>query len=97
MSVSDGKKLKSTLEDGYHEAGYRTAWQVVCNSFAAFIAAVTWSALFAPDSIPGIIASNFDLGFVAPTYSSDEWCPLSPEVLQGASRALVFAALGSVN
>jgi hypothetical protein len=93
----DGKSLKATLEEGFHEAGYRSAWQVLCNSFAAFIATVIWSVLFAPRSIPWTVASALNLG-VAETssYTPDEWCPLSRHVSDGASRALLFATLGSV-
>ena len=95
--TSDGKSLKSVLEDGFHEAGYRSAWQVLCNSFAAFIATVIWSALFAPGSIPWVVASKWNLGGAdAVSYASGGWCPLSPQISGGASRALVFAALGSV-
>ncbi|KIM87712.1 hypothetical protein PILCRDRAFT_3476 [Piloderma croceum F 1598] len=90
-----GKSLKATLEEGFHEAGYRSAWQVLCNSFAAFIATVIWSVLFAPRSIPWTVASALKLG-VAETslYAPDEWCPLSRDVSDGASRALLFATLG---
>lgn len=83
-----------TLEDGFQEAGYRTAWQVLCNSFSAFVAAVIWSVLFAPGSIPHVVAIY--AGFEADTvpYMSGGWCPLSPGTANGASRALVFAVLG---
>lgn len=91
---TDGKVLKMKLEDGFQEAGYRTAWQVLCNSFSAFVAAVTWSVLFAPNSIPRAIASLTGLEWNTVPYASDEWCPVSPGVGNGASRALLFAVLG---
>lgn len=96
--TSDGKKLKLTLEEGFHEAGYRSAAQVFCNSFAAFLAALSWSALYAPNSIPWIITRKLELGGVATLsrsryYAPDEWCPLLPGP-DGVSRALIFAALG---
>ncbi|THG95527.1 hypothetical protein EW026_g6145 [Hermanssonia centrifuga] len=40
-----GKELKARLEEGHQEAGYRNAWQVLCNSFSAFLASLLWSAL----------------------------------------------------
>jgi hypothetical protein len=94
---ADGKSLKATLEEDFHEAGYRSAWQVLCNSFAAFIATVMWSVLFAPRSIPWTVASALNLGVAEKSsYTPDEWCPLSRHVSDGASRALLFATLGSV-
>jgi len=90
-----GKALKATLEDGFHEAGYRSAWQVLCNSFAALMATLVWSVLFAPNSIPWIVASKLDLGIAGTIpYASNQWCPLSPQVSDGVSRALLFATLG---
>ncbi|KZP10735.1 hypothetical protein FIBSPDRAFT_838150 [Athelia psychrophila] len=89
-----GKTLKMTLEDGFQEAGYRTAWQVLCNSFSAFVAAVIWSVLFAPGSIPRAVASYAGLEADTLPYTSEGWCPLSPRMDNGASRALLFAVLG---
>jgi len=34
-----GKERKARLEDGYHDAGYRSGWQVLSNSATAFAAA----------------------------------------------------------
>ncbi|KAH8113179.1 integral membrane protein DUF92-domain-containing protein [Phellopilus nigrolimitatus] len=41
-----GKGTKAALEEGHHAAGYRTASQVLCNSFSAFLASVLWTGLF---------------------------------------------------
>jgi len=90
-----GKSLKGTLEEGFHEAGYRSAWQVLCNSFAAFIATVIWSLKFAPNSAPWVVASMLRLdGAETRSYTPYEWCPLAPQVSDGASRGLLFATLG---
>ncbi|TFK51454.1 hypothetical protein OE88DRAFT_1659498 [Heliocybe sulcata] len=90
-----GKQLKAQLEDGHQEAGYRSGFQVVCNSFSAFIAAMAWEGLFVPGSLSSLFIHQI-LGATAggPAYSSNGWCPLSPNVFHGWSRALVFAALG---
>lgn len=42
-----GKELKANLEEGHERegnegAGYRNAWQVLCNSCTAFGAACAW-------------------------------------------------------
>jgi uncharacterized membrane protein len=84
-----GQLRKAQLEDGHHEAGYRSASQVFCNSFAAFIASVAWNCIYVPDSIPSTLLRKI---YTVPTfpYRSDKWCPL--EISH--SRALIFAALG---
>ncbi|EGN97491.1 hypothetical protein SERLA73DRAFT_184220 [Serpula lacrymans var. lacrymans S7.3] len=89
-----GKKRKATLEDGYQAAGYRTAWQVLCNSFTAFLAAAAWGILYAPNVLPWSIIRQFVSVPEATRYDSDSWCPLSPDVTNGLSRALLFSTLG---
>jgi len=84
-----GKSRKSQLEEGHEEAGYRSAWQVLCNSFAAFIASIFWNCIFVPDSIPSTFLRKF-YDFETLPYASDGWCPV--EISR--SRALVFATLG---
>ncbi|EGO23091.1 hypothetical protein SERLADRAFT_471800 [Serpula lacrymans var. lacrymans S7.9] len=91
-----GKKRKATLEDGYQAAGYRTAWQVLCNSFTAFLAAAAWGILYAPNVLPWSIIRQFVSVPEATRYDSDSWCPLSPDVTNGLSRALLFSTLGYV-
>jgi len=91
----DGKHLKTKLEEGHHEAGYRTAQQVLCNSFSAFIACMIWNALFAPEPfltawMTHAVLSNY------PPYHAQSWCPISTDVANGWSRGLVFAAVGFV-
>ena len=88
-----GKSRKAQLEEGHQEAGYRTASQVLCNSFTALFATLLWSASFVPDSL----ASQFlPSPFVIPgrPYVSTEWCPISPQVTSGWSRALLLLSLG---
>ncbi|EKM77260.1 hypothetical protein AGABI1DRAFT_115410 [Agaricus bisporus var. burnettii JB137-S8] len=41
-----GKQRKAKLEEGYQEAGYRSGWQVLCNSVCGVAAAVMWNAMF---------------------------------------------------
>lgn len=94
MDCIDGKQRKAKLEDGYHEAGYRTGWQVLCNSASGVAAAIVWNALFVPESAQAWIVSrvvSVDAGVV---YSETGWCPLDRKIAGGWSRALVFAALG---
>lgn len=87
---ADGKQRKAKLEEGYHEAGYRTGWQVLSNSAAGIVAVVVWNGMFVPDSVQAW-ASGGTLG-TGSVYSATGWCPLDKEV--GWSRALVLAAIG---
>ncbi|KAF9006939.1 integral membrane protein DUF92-domain-containing protein [Cyathus striatus] len=95
-----GKKRKAQLEEGYHEAGYRSGWQVLCNSASAFVAAFVWNAVFAPGSVhaklDGILGINVQ-GLIgiknAPRYDAS-WCPVDGSIAGGLSRMLLFAALG---
>jgi uncharacterized membrane protein len=84
-----GKKKKADLEDGHEEAGYRNLRQVLCNSAAAFIASIAWSALYDPHSA----ASSLLKGHLQPgkPYAPNEWCALESN---SWSRALIFATLG---
>lgn len=90
-----GKALKSHLEEGHQEAGYRTGWQVFCNSLSAFIASAVWTALFSRREtgfeellLPG------EMKIFRTPYTPDAWCPLSREYGSGWSRWLVLATLG---
>ncbi|KAK7047290.1 hypothetical protein VNI00_006521 [Paramarasmius palmivorus] len=97
-----GKKIKAQLEDGYHEAGYRTGWQVMSNGFSAVIASVLWNILFSSSSIHAHIASQLGvrssisqfLDVPNPEYDPNEWCPIDTHVANGWSRALIYATLG---
>ncbi|KAG6373576.1 integral membrane protein DUF92-domain-containing protein [Boletus reticuloceps] len=92
---TEGKQRKAQLEAGYQGSGYRTGWQVLCNSLAAVVACVIWSVRFTPDVLPW---SLFARGLYAPrgpdVYHSDGWCPVSPAVAGGLSQTLVLATLG---
>ncbi|CAL1703086.1 unnamed protein product [Somion occarium] len=87
-----GKELKAKLEDGHQAAGYRNATQVLCNSLSAFLAAVLWSAYFAPQSWEAKLFGGYAPKEVP--YDSSEWCALSTTVAGGRSRILLFVALG---
>ncbi|KAL5500872.1 hypothetical protein ACEPAH_9259 [Sanghuangporus vaninii] len=88
-----GKSTKANLEEGHQEAGYRTAQQVLCNSFSAFLATVLWTALFVPGTylaqyLPSWIEENGE------PYSADDWCSLSASHGHGWSRFLLLITLG---
>lgn len=90
-----GKALKGKLEEGHQEAGYRTAWQVLCNSFSAFLASLLWTGLFTKDSFLRTLLP-LQLAIAARTYNSGLRCPVDDSFGQGWSRFLLFASLGSV-
>ena len=100
--MSVGKDRKSRLEEGYHEAGYRNGWQVLSNSFTAFMAAFMWNAAFAPSSLHASLGKllGIDLGRTVfeilseVNISDGTWCPLSNTAANGWSRILIFTALG---
>jgi hypothetical protein len=95
--VKEGKKRKAQLEAGYHGSGYRNGWQVVCNSLATFVACIVWSVMFTPDALPwSLFVRAFNVPLGTDVYDSNGWCPTSPAVANGLSRALVFATLGCV-
>ncbi|OCB87815.1 hypothetical protein A7U60_g5139 [Sanghuangporus baumii] len=88
-----GKSTKAKLEEGHQEAGYRTAQQVLCNSFSAFLATVLWTALF----VPGTYLAQYLPGWIeekGEPYSADDWCPLSSSRGYGWSRFLLLIILG---
>jgi len=88
-----GKSRKAQLEEGHQEAGYRSASQVFCNSSSALAATLLWSAAFVPNSLASQLLPSL---LVVPgrPYISTEWCPISPQVTSGWSRALVLVSLG---
>lgn len=83
----DGKQQKARLEEGYVEAGYRTGWQVICNSCWAVIAVTLWNGMHAPGSIHARMMGGVLRGR---EYDGNEWCVVG----EGWSRSLVFAVLG---
>ncbi|KAF8321358.1 hypothetical protein DL93DRAFT_2093979 [Clavulina sp. PMI_390] len=98
-----GHSLKKKLsEDGNEEAGYRNAWQVLCNSFSALVAGTIWSVLLYPDSLQAtLIRPLYSAPLVDQTTFVSSWCPpslfssISHSVnVVPISRALIFAALG---
>jgi hypothetical protein len=94
-SPADGKQQKAKLEDGYHEGGYRTGWQVLSNSAAGIVAAVMWNGMFVPESAQAWLLRRVGLGAGAGVvYSETSWCPLDGSIADGWSRMLVFAAIG---
>ncbi|PFH49170.1 hypothetical protein AMATHDRAFT_63658 [Amanita thiersii Skay4041] len=91
-----GKQQKARLEEGYHEAGYRNGWQVLCNSAFAFVATSVWNVYYVPGSPHAWVAEL--VGFTPRnngiTYRPDSWCPTDGQVSGGWSRVLVFIVLG---
>jgi len=88
-----GKSRKAQLEEGHQAAGYRNASQVFCNSFSALIATLLWSAAFVPESLASQLLPSV-LVVPGQPYVSTEWCPVSPQVTSGWSRALLLVSLG---
>ncbi|CAE6479992.1 unnamed protein product [Rhizoctonia solani] len=92
-----GKQLKGKLEEGHDMNGYRSGWQVLCNSFTALIASCLWGALFASESIHA-----YAFGPLLPSHVS--WnradlnmrtiCPMNSHVGGGWSRTLLLVVLG---
>lgn len=92
-----GKTVKSSLEDGHQVAGYRSAWQVLCNSFTAFVACLLWNGLYRDGTSLSVVSIVSDmlppeLMSQGRLYSVDAWCPLGHSV--GWSRYLLYVALG---
>ncbi|KAG9312607.1 integral membrane protein DUF92-domain-containing protein [Chiua virens] len=96
-ATKQGKQRKAQLEAGHHGAGYRTGWQVLCNTLAVFVACVIWSMKFTSHAFPySLLARAVHVPRGLDTYDSDNWCPTSPAVADGLTRALFFATLGCV-
>jgi hypothetical protein len=99
-TTPDGKQKKARLEAGYHDYGNRSGWQVLSNSFSAAVACSAWNIFFVPQGVHAWIWGALTAGAmkvpstIAHKYTSDGWCPLSKDVGDGWSRALLFAALG---
>lgn len=96
-----GKERKRKLEEGYDVGSRRNAFQVLCNSFSAFVASMLWSAAFVEKDrdIFSIIAASVTGILPLPVqdralYTSISWCAVDSGVSNGWSRALIFAALG---
>ena len=102
----DGKQRKAKLEEGYHEGGYRSGWQVLSNSATAVAATFVWNAAFEPTSVHAALARAMGVNVardvlhlrypVVYDTSPDGWCPLAPGVGGGWSRALVLVGVGYV-
>ncbi|KAF8550713.1 hypothetical protein OG21DRAFT_1419257 [Imleria badia] len=94
-ATKQGKQRKAQLEAGYHGSGNRTGWQVLCNSLAAVVACVLWSVKFTPDALPwSFFAQAIHVPRGPDVYHNDGWCPMSPTVADGLSRALVLVTMG---
>lgn len=93
-----GKALKTKLEEGHQDAGYRNAAQVLCNSLSAAVAALLWSALYEANSWPSKLYEAVNLSEVASpsklAYDFSQWCPLTPPPSANWSRPLLFVTLG---
>jgi len=91
-----GKSLKAKLEEGHQEAGHRTAWQVLCNSFTAAVACTLWATMFHAHSWHSKILSPFLLPYLGHPvlHTIISWCPLASEKEILRSRTLIFAFLG---
>jgi uncharacterized membrane protein len=95
-----GKAIKQGYEEGYVDAGYRDAWQVLCNATSAFAASALWSTAFVDgerDVFSTFWAVIGEFSGTRPRkelYVSENWCALSPTAAEGYSRALLFATLG---
>ncbi|TDL23380.1 hypothetical protein BD410DRAFT_820772 [Rickenella mellea] len=88
-----GKNLKEFLEEGHQEAGYRSAWQVLCNSFTAFVATLLWIAMFTNNSVISSIIPHVLIPKVAP-FTPETWCPIALNYGDGWSRYLLYLTLG---
>jgi len=93
-----GKKQKARLEEGYHEAGYRTGGQVLCNSLCAFIGTALWEIHFMPQSMYAHMAMGlgFQASADAAVYAPGLWCPTDGSVGGGMSRLLYYMILGQL-
>ncbi|KAJ3793420.1 integral membrane protein DUF92-domain-containing protein [Lentinula aff. detonsa] len=103
-----GKQRKAQLEDGYQEAGYRSGWQVLSNSLAAFVACVLWNTFFSQGSLQAALLSLLGAKFnseLVKTFglksqelseygNGNSWCPVDQDIAGGWSRVFIFATLG---
>lgn len=81
----DGKQKKARLEEDYHDAGYRSGWQVFCNSATALVACSLWNAMYIPNSVHAKIFGYQGLRLDGCAIQDGNW-----------SRSLMFGALGYV-
>lgn len=81
--LTDGKKKKAQLEEGYEEYGYRSGWQVLSNSFSGLVCCVLWNAVYAPRSLQAWLVP---IAWKEPLTG----CP----VAGGWSRVFIMGALG---
>ncbi|KAJ3825746.1 integral membrane protein DUF92-domain-containing protein [Lentinula raphanica] len=103
-----GKLRKAQLEDGYQEAGYRTGWQVLSNSLAAFVACVLWNVFFSQGSLQATLLSlsgteirqalvktlGLNAGDLPEYGDGSAWCPIDQGIAGGWSRVFIYASLG---
>lgn len=92
-----GAKVKNEREDGHVEGGNRSGWQVLCNSGAAGVACVVWTAMFGEGKGVGEgvrAALPAAWAMYGMPYKGDEWCPISSTPGDGWSRFLLLATLG---
>jgi hypothetical protein len=97
-----GKTVKRKLEEGYDVGSKRNGFQVLCNSFSAFVASSLWSAAFVEGerdvfaTLTSVFAEFAQVPRRRMLYESTAWCVIDGSVNDGWSRKLVFAALGYV-
>ncbi|KAH8826811.1 integral membrane protein DUF92-domain-containing protein [Flagelloscypha sp. PMI_526] len=92
-----GKQRKAQYEDGYHEAGYRSAWQVLCNASTALVAAFLWNLTYDPQNNVLVRLASISATPRTPVaiYDTRSWCPvLDDPHSTGLTQIFVFAALG---
>jgi uncharacterized membrane protein len=92
-----GASLKQKLEEGHDSAGggYRTAWQVLCNSLNALIYAMAWDILFSSNSISRPWLPQAATPSVNHVYDSSAWCAVGggASAPDRWSNSLVLAAM----
>lgn len=95
----DGKQRKAQYEDGYQEAGYRSAWQVLSNAFTAFVAAFLWNLTYDPQNNLLVRVSSISAPTRIPVATYDQsWCPIVDDPQHtGLTRLFIFAAVGCVD
>ncbi|KAF5378082.1 hypothetical protein D9615_007623 [Tricholomella constricta] len=85
-----GKERKVRLEEGYMDGGYRSGWQVLCNSCWAVAAVTLWNAIHVRGSVQALVLESvgFQVGG-GREYNGEGWC-----AVDGGSRGLVYGVLG---